>query len=182
MVQGKKTGWALGLFAALVCSGEVSWALDPVGVPDDRVLAGVTVGKDGPREVERKWGPAPCLVPSLSGEEMSYLYHVPSAKGSSFLRLEVNAHVNAITISEDPPLTGVCYAPLQLPTPIRTGKGLHLGLTTEEVTNIYGKPVESFAVGSMMRFRYAAMLDRPYEWDLVFRNGRLVEWSVVTSE
>jgi hypothetical protein len=180
-VWGREGRW-IAILAMVFGWSTIAWSAEAPGVPNDRELAGVIVGKDGPLEIEHKLGASPCLVPSSSGETMSYLYHVPGAKGPSFLRLEVNGKVDAITISVDPPLTGVCYAPVHLSSPLRTQKGLHLGLTTEEVTNIYGKPVESFAVGSMMRFRYAGMLDRLYEWDLVFRNGQLVEWSVVTPE
>jgi hypothetical protein len=92
----------------------------------------------------------------------------------------MNGHVDAITLSKDPPLAGVCYAPIRLSTPLQTGKGLHLGATLEEATRLYGKPTESFSVGPMTRYRYVAMYDRSYEWDLVFRNGLLVEWTVAT--
>jgi hypothetical protein len=113
---------------------------------------------------------------------MSYLYNVQGNDGHYFLRLEVSSRVDAITFSKDPPLTGVCYAPVRLTVPLRTARGVQLGATTDEVVKLYGVPMESFSVGSMARFRYVAALDRPYEWDLVFRNGRLVEWTVAAGE
>src|SRR2546426_10416035 len=80
------------------------------------------------------------------------------------------------------PLTGVCYAPVRQTVAVRTGKGLQLGATTEEVIRLYGKPTENFSVGPIVRFRYLAVLDQQHEWDLVFRNGHLVEWTVVIHE
>src|SRR2546426_5327553 len=52
------------------------------------------------------------------------------------------------------PLTGVCYAPVRQTVAVRTGKGLQLGATTEEVIRLYGKPTENFSVGPIVRFRY----------------------------
>lgn len=171
---------AAGVFL-LSCYAPVV-AAEPGGLESDRGIATVRVGSDAARDVERKLGPAPCLVPSISGDTVSYLYNVQNAAGHAFLRLEVNGQVDAITISKDPPLAGVCYAPVQKAVVLRTNSGLELGATMEEVIRLYGKPSERFSVGSMARFRYLAMLDRPYEWDLVFRDGRLVEWTVVTEE
>jgi hypothetical protein len=113
---------------------------------------------------------------------MSYLYNVQGIDGHYFLRLEVSGRVDAITFSKDPPLTGVCYAPARLTIPLRTARGVQLGTTTDEVVKLYGEPMDNFSVGSMARFRYVTTLDRSYEWDLVFRNGRLVEWTVATGE
>jgi hypothetical protein len=145
-------------------------------------VASIVVGKDRPSEVERKLGESACLVPSLSGDTVSYLYNVQGKEEHYFLRLEMNGHVDAITVSKDPPLTGVCYAPVQHAVQMRTEQGLQLGATIDDVIKLYGKPAESFAVGSMSRFRYLAVLDRPYEWDLVFRNNRLIEWTVSIEE
>ncbi|TAJ07325.1 MAG: hypothetical protein EPO61_15320 [Nitrospirae bacterium] len=162
-------------------SGQV-WAAEPAGIVHDLGIATVLVGHDGASDVERKLGASPCLVPSLTGDTVSYLYNAKDAKGHYFLRLEVNSRVDAITVSKDPPLAGVCYAPLAHTMSLRTEEGLELGATMEEVLRLYGKPTERFAVGAMARFRYLAMLDRPYEWDLVFRDGRLVEWTVVSED
>lgn len=173
--------WLWGL-AVLLTWGTASWAAEEEGVPNDRGVATVVVGRDGALDVERKLGSSPCLVPSLSGDTVSYLYNAKGVKGHHFLRLEVNGRVDAITVSYDPPLAGVCYAPLHQTVSLRTEKGLELGATSEEVVRLYGRPAEQFSVGPMTRFRYVAMLDRPHEWDLVFRDGRLVEWTVATDE
>src|SRR5438093_8521844 len=155
--------WAL---MVLLVSGGLSWAAEPDGTPNDREFATVVVGKDSAPDVERKLGDAPCLVPSDRDETVSYFYNVPGAEGHHYyLRLEVNGKVDAITVAKDPPLTGVCYAPVHRTVSVRTGKGVQLGATTEEVIRLYGKPTESFSVGPMVRFRYVAMLDHPYEWD-----------------
>jgi len=172
-------------YMALIMSVAVStqaWAAEREGVPTDKGIATVLVGSDGASDVERKLGASPCLVPALTGDTVSYLYNANDAKGHYFLRLEVNGRVDSITVSKDPPLAGVCYAPLAHATSLRTDKGVELGATMEEILRLYGKPTEQFAVGAMARFRYVAMLDRLYEWDLVFRDGRLVEWTVVSED
>ena len=175
--------WVLIVLLPSVFSGGTGWAADPDGVPNDREIATVVVGEDRAPDVERKLGDAPCLVPSERNETVSYFYNVRGADGHHYyLRLEVNGHVDAITVAKDPPLTGVCYAPVHHTVAVRTGKGVQLGATMDEVIRIYGKPIESFSVGPMVRFRYVAMLDQPYEWDLVFRNGHLVEWTVVLQD
>lgn len=169
------------LMVVLAVSGRVE-AAEREGGPTDKGIATVQVGTDGAPDVERKLGASPCMVPSVTGDTVSYLYNAKDAKGHYFLRLEVNGRVDSITVSKDPPLAGVCYAPLAHTMSLRTEEGLELGATMEEVLRVYGKPMERFAVGSMARFRYVAMLDRTYEWDLVFRDGRLVEWTVVSEE
>lgn len=177
-----RTGGMCLILLLLSTESRQVWAAEPQGMVHDRGIATVLVGSDGASDVERKLGASPCLVPSLTGDTVSYLYNANDAKGRSFLRLEVNGRVDSITVSKDPPLAGVCYAPLAHTMSLRTEKGLELGATMEEVLRLYGKPTERFAVGSMARFRYVAMLDRPYEWDLVFRDGRLVEWTVVSED
>lgn len=161
----------------LVCS---TWAgAAPVG-PGDWELATVVAGKDTGLEVERKLGRTACLMPNATGDTISYLYNIVGQDGHYYLRLDVNGHVDAITVSQDPPIAGVCYAPVHASLPARTGKGIELGATIDDVLKMYGEPMERFAVGPMARFRYVAMYDRSFEWDLVFRNGRLVEWTVAT--
>lgn len=178
---GRNRGWSWTLMIVLAWSS-AGWAAEEEGVPNDHGIATVVVGRDSALDVERKLGNSPCLVPSLSGDTMSHLYNIKGAKGHHFLRLEVNGRVDAITASIDPPLAGVCYAPLHQTISLRTEKGLELGATIDEVIRLYGRPTERFSVGPMARFRYVAMLDRPYEWDLVFRDGHLVEWTVATEE
>jgi hypothetical protein len=182
MIHAKFGVLWLGVLAGLLWGDIVVVAAETPQGPSDWGLATVVVGKDRALELEQKLGASPCLVPSVSGESVSYLYNVGGAKGSSFLRFEVNGHVDAITISKDPPLAGVCYAPAPLAVSLATSKGLQLGATVEEVTRLYGNPTDRFSVGPLMRFRYVAVYDRSYEWDLVFRNGRLVEWTVSTEE
>lgn len=151
-------------------------------IPNDLELATIVVGRDGVPEIERKLGPSPCLVPSVSNESVSYLYHAHGVDGPSYLRVEIAGHVEAITLSKDPPLVGVCYAPLHHTVPLQTGRGVHLGSTPEEVMHIYGRPNEMFSFGLISRFRYEVMLEHPFEWDLVFRDGHLVEWTVATED
>jgi len=186
MQRIRHRGWQLRVLIVLLFSafsGGTGLAAEPDGGPNDREFATVVVGKDRAPDVERKLGDAPCLVPSERNETVSYFYNVPGAEGHHYyLRLEVNGKVDAITVAKDPPLTGVCYAPVRQTVAVRTGKGLQLGATTEEVIRLYGKPTENFSVGPIVRFRYLAVLDQQHEWDLVFRNGHLVEWTVVIHE
>lgn len=182
MAHRQQNRIGLWMTAVVMLAGTPVWAAAPADGPGDWVLATVVVGKDGAPEVERKLGLSSCLLPSSSGETLSYLYNVNGTQGPYFLRLEVNGHVDAMTISKDPPIAGVCYAPTRQAVPVQTGKGLNLGATIDDVVSLYGKPTESFSVGPMTRFRYLAMYEQPYEWDLVFRNGRLVEWTVATED
>ncbi len=171
-----------GLIAGLLLAGPSTLHAEmPLG-PGDWEMASVVVGKDGARDIERKLGSAPCLLPSASGGTTSYLYNVAGSTDPSFLRFEVNGRVDAITISKDPPIAGVCYAPAGQTVLGRTGKGIQLGALVDEVVSLYGKPTESFSVGPMTRFRYVAVYDRAFEWDLVFRGGRLVEWTVAAEQ
>ena len=182
--MGRKRCHWLGACIGIILSisSQPLWA--EASLVDDKELATVKVGQDTTVEVERKLGSA-CLVPSASGTSVSYLYNikVDGVDGAyGYLRLEINGQVDAITISKDPPLSGVCYAPLSKPIPLQTVSGLVLGSTQDNVLRLYGQPAERLSIGRMTRFRYMAMLDRPYEWDVVFRDGRLVEWTVAMEE
>lgn len=141
----------------------------------------LVVGQDTLADMERKLGPA-CVVPSVTSPVSSYLYRITHRGKASFLRLEVGEHLDAITLAHDPPLTGVCYAPMRQQGVVMTKKGIQLGMSKEQIRARYGRPSEEFTVGPLTRLRYAAYLDRPYEWSLVFRNDRLVEWSVSSEE
>lgn len=171
----------IGLFLLLVLGFNSFAGAAPIG-PGDWELATIVAGKDTGHEVERKLGRTACLMPNATGDTISYLYNIVGQKGPYYLRLDVNGHVDAMTVSQDPPIAGVCYAPVHASLPAKTGKGIELGATVDEVVKLYGEPTERFSVGPMARFRYVAMYDRSFEWDLVFRNGRLVEWTVATEE
>lgn len=171
----------IGLFVLLVLGLNTVAGAATLG-PNDWVLATVVAGKDTAHEVERKLGHTACLMPNSTGDTISYLYNITGQKGQYYLRMDVNGHVDAMTVSQDPPIAGVCYAPAQVSLPAATGKGIELGTTMDDVIKVYGEPNERFAVGPMARFRYVAMYHRSFEWDLVFRNGRLVEWTVATEE
>lgn len=174
--------WVMLVLTGLIVFGFTALAGAAAVGPSDWELATVVAGHDTAPEVEKKLGPTACLVPNSTGDTISYLYNVAGAKGPNYLRLDVNGHVGAITVSQDPPIVGVCYAPMRVSLSVKTGKGLELGATLDDVMKLYGEPTERFVVGPMARFRYVAMYDRPYEWDLVFRNGRLVEWTVATED
>jgi hypothetical protein len=81
-------------------------------------------------------------------------------------------------------IAGVCSAPLARSLNIGTGKGVHLGDSMEKVLHLYGTPTEQFRVGSMVRLRYYSERERGryYEWSLVFRKDRLVEWAAYSYE
>jgi hypothetical protein len=96
---------------------------------------------------------------------------------STYLRFDINsAGIESMT-SREPTVTDVCYAPLSQAIPIRTGKGIELGDSMERVSRVYGEPNQKFQVGSLVKFRYEGEMDHSYKWDLIFRNGGVVEWS-----
>ncbi len=150
--------------------------------PSDWELATVLVGKDHAREVETKLGHAPCLLPSSSGDTLSYLYNITGKEGALYLRFVITDRVTSMTLSKDPPIAGVCYGPAEKAIPPRTGKGVELGATMDDVTRLYGRPTESFSVGPLTRYRYVTVAGLHCEWDLVFRNKRLAEWTVALEE
>ncbi|HJT19141.1 MAG TPA: hypothetical protein VJ746_01645 [Nitrospira sp.] len=176
--------WLLLALVALVVFGVKGYAgaASGPGGPNDLALATIVAGKDTGREVERKLGRTGCMMPNSTGDTVSYLYNAVGQKGRSYLRLDVNGHVDAMTVSQDPPIVGVCYEPVRAALPIKTGKGIELGAGIDDVIKVYGEPTARFSVGPMARLRYETKSDRPYEWDLVFRNGRLVEWTIATEE
>ena len=178
----RKLFWAVPALTGLIVFGFTTWAgAAPVG-PSDWELATVIAGKDTGSEVEKKLGRTACLMPNATGDTISYLYNIAGQKGPYYLRLDVNGHVDAMTVYQDPPIAGVCCAPVHVSPSAKTGKGIELGATIDEVVKLYGEPTERFAVGPMARYRYVAMYHQSFEWDLVFRNGRLVEWTVATEE
>jgi len=150
--------------------------------PNDSELAGVVAGKDTAQDVIRKLGRTACLMPNATGGTVSYLYNIQSQQGPYYLQIEINGHVDAMTISQDPPFGGVCYAPVLPALSANTKKGVALGASPADIIQLYGEPTERFSVGPIARYRYVAMYDRPFEWDFVFRNGSLVEWTIVTEE
>jgi len=101
---------------------------------NDRELGTIVVGYDRAADVQQKLGNVPCEVPSASHTTVSYLYQVD---GRAYLRLEVTDTVDALTLSINPPLTDLCYAPVLRPIALRTGKGLQLGATGDEVIHLY---------------------------------------------
>ncbi len=168
--------------ALLLVAGLNSYAAAASDGPRDWELATVVAGKDTARDVERKLGRTVCLMPNATGDTISYLYNIHGQQGPYYLQLEINGHVNAITLSQDPPIGGMCYAPVRTALPAKTGKGVELGASLADIVELYGEPTERFSVGPLARYRYVYMYDRSFEWDLVFRNGSLVEWTIVTEE
>lgn len=178
-------GPKLGLTTSVLLGGLLGGALGctmalPVG-PDDVRVGPLTVGQDTLADVQKWLGRLPCHVRSRSGETVSYLYDFEGPKGRYYVRLELaGQQVEAITLSIDPPLSGVCYAPEPVDRPPLTGRGLELGASLQQVLDRYGEPAEQYRVGRFMRLRYRAVLDSAYEWDLLFKDDRLTEWTVVT--
>jgi hypothetical protein len=152
----------------------------------DREVASVKVGTDGILQVREKLGDGQCRSVSDHGDSTSYFYHALDGEaGRQYLEVDVGDQgdrIDAITVSKHPPVTGVCYAPVHAAARINTGKGIHLGATEGEIIGLYGNPVQQFRLGSLARFRFERKLERSYEWDLIFRDGRLVEWHVHRSE
>jgi hypothetical protein len=141
----------------------------------DTQLATVNLVEDGAQDVEHKLRSMPCVVPASDRELISHFFRTA---GGAYLRFDINSTgIESMTASQEPTAMDVCYAPLNQTIPIRTGKGIQLGDSMERVSRVYGEPVQTFQVGSLVKFRYESELDRSYEWDLIFRNGGLVEWT-----
>ena len=148
----------------------------------DNKLATIVMPDDQVSDVVRKLASEPCEVPASNPQTVSMFYR--SAEGT-YLRFEVNSNgIESMVMSVDPIIPGVCSAPVARSLNIGTGKGVHLGDSMERVLRLYGEATQQFAVGSLVRFRYYSgrEQDRYYEWSLVFRKDRLVEWAAYSHE
>jgi hypothetical protein len=162
------TGWAenqIGLYRF----GDSEWVT--IVLPGDKVS-----------DVVRKLGSEPCEVSASKPETVSMFYQ---SANETYLRFEVNSNgIESMMMSVDPIITGVCSAPVARLLDIGTGKGVHLGDSMEKVLHLYGAATQQFAVGSLVRLRYYSERERGryYEWSLVFRKDRLVEWAAYSYE
>lgn len=154
----------------------------------DKELATVILARDEGGDIQRKLG-TPCVVPATDRQTVSYMYRTDN---DNYLRFVVNVTrsdlsyqlVESMTMSVEPIVQAPCYnssrgsANGQLAN-IHTGKGIKLGESIEEILRFYGEPNEKHVNGSQVRLRYDAGfdMDRYYEWTLIFRDGRLVEWT-----
>ena len=148
----------------------------------DNELATIVMPDDKVSDIVRKLASKPCEVPASNPETVSMFYR--SADGT-YLRFEVNSNgIESMVMSVDPIMAGMCSASLARSLDIGTGKGVHLGDSMEKVLRLYGEATQQFAVGSLVRLRYYSgrEQDRYYEWSLVFRKDRLVEWAAYSYE
>jgi hypothetical protein len=143
----------------------------------DSELATIVLPGDKVPDVVRKLASEPCEVSASKPETVSMFYQ--SADGT-YLRFEVNSNgIESMMMSMDPIITGVCSAPVARSLDIGTGKGVHLGDSMEKVLHLYGAATQQFSIGPLVRLRYYSQRERGryYEWSLVFRKDRLVEWA-----
>jgi hypothetical protein len=175
----KKSLWHWTVVVLLLCE-TLGCASVHVKSLDDTEVVGVVVGRGDAATVERILGSSSCQFKDDSGKIVSFFYRFNSSDDGAFLRIEVGDQVDAITLSMEPPVTGYCYAPLGPNKQPRTGKGLQLGDDESTVIQLYGRPMQRFEVGPFTRFRHQSVRDRVYEWDLLFRHGHLLEWTVST--
>ena len=160
------------------------WADNQVGPYrfGDTELATIVMPGDTVSDVVRKLASEPCEVPASKRETVSMFYQ--SADGT-YLRFEVNPNgIESMMMSVDPIIVGMCSAPVARSLDIGTGKGVHLGDSKEKVVHLYGAPAQQFSVGALVRLRYYSERERGryYEWSLVFRKDRLVEWAAYSYE
>ena len=148
----------------------------------DTELATIILAVDRESDVVRKLGSQPCVVPGSDRGTVSLFYR---SADRTYLQFEVIPDgLESMTMSVDPIIVGVCYAPVEGSLHIGTGKGVHLGDSIEKVIHLYGEPTQQFGVGSLVRLRYYSENEggRYYEWSLVFRKDRLVEWTAYLHE
>ena len=160
------------------------WAENQIGQYrfGDGELAAIVMPGDKVSDVVRKLASEACEVSASGQERVSMFYQ--SADGT-YLQFEVKADgIESMMMSVDPIISGVCSALVGRSVDIGTGKGVHLGDSIEKVLRLYGTPTQQFTVGSLVRFRYFSERERGryYEWSLVFRKDRLVEWAAYSHE
>lgn len=179
----------LGLVFSLGLLPILGWAESDIGLTEAE-LATVVLLQDH-RGIQAKLGGTPCAaaIPHNS-ETASYFYRTPEG---SYLRFVVNRKpsdvdyqlVESMTMSLDPIPAGVCDRSLNgtlnghSPN-IGTAKGVRLGDSIQTVTRLYGEPKEKSPdnTGALrLRYDWDHQVDHYYEWNLVFRDGRLVQWT-----
>jgi hypothetical protein len=172
-------GWA--------SSKETSELIEHTG---DTELATVALIKDGEGDILAKLGANHCTVPGSSQGTLAYLYRTADGR---YLRFMVNkapsdvdyGRIEAMTMSVNPVVSGACYQPVSgslngHSVNVGTRFGVHLGDSIEKVKAVYGNPAETRADGSRTltaRYQWDREIDHYYDWHLVFRDGRLVEWT-----
>ena len=153
-----------------------------------RSPSAIVLGRDTGADVIRKLG-TPCIVQSPEKKSAFYLYR----RDGGYLTLGVNESpsdvqyqlVESIAMTVDPVVDAICYTRIGQATLGTLGdmgaeKGARLGDSIDEVLRLYGPPAEQVTTsGSELRLRYDTgyEADRYYEWQLAFRDGRLVEWT-----
>jgi hypothetical protein len=96
--------------------------------------------------------------------------------------------VESMTMSAEPSVSVTCYTPSQASqasvnsglSEIRTGRGVRLGNSIDQIMNLYGEPNEKQVVNThevRLRYDLGYETERYYQWTLTFRDGRLVEWT-----
>jgi hypothetical protein len=154
----------------------------------DTELASIILVEDQSNDVQRKLG-RPCVVPTSNHETVSYVYQ--SGDGS-YLRFVVNASpsdvhyrlVESMTMSVQPTISMTCYTPSHVSVneklPRRTGKGIQLGDSLDQIRAMYGDPNDTQIVNTQeIRLQYNSgyETDQYYQWTLTFRDSHLVEWT-----
>lgn len=145
----------------------------------DLGLADIRVGRDDVRELERKLGPSICRVQFPPDPLVIHLYEIQTDATSTYLQFKVNRYVERIQWSKDRSFIEACYTPLRRAESLRTEQGVKLGMALRELAGLYGAPTTKIEEGPLIRFRYE---DPRYEWDLLFRDGQLMEWSIARNE
>lgn len=173
------------VLALLLCP-VTGWAENQIGQYrfGDGELATIVLPGDKVSDVVRKLASEPCEV-SAPGQEQEIVSMFYQSADGTYLRFEVNADgIESMMMSVDPIISGVCSGPVSRLVDIGTGKRVHLGDSIEKVLRLYGTPTQEFTVGSLVRFRYFSERERGryYEWSLVFRKDRLVEWAAYSHE
>gem|GEM_PF-6526240 len=143
----------------------------------DKEMAGVVLGKDKKADLDAKFGGESCIIPSLKGKTLSHFY---ITKGGEFLRFDIMGNVVvSMTISMDPIVSGICYAPIGKAVPLSTKLGIQLGDPMDKIINVYGKSMTKIVSGDIVRLKYrTGGTNRVHiENNLVFRNKKLVLWS-----
>jgi hypothetical protein len=183
---------AIFLLAMVVTLPTTGWAQPSLaaGEIDDVQLASIVVVNHPAQAVKKILGEPTCQVTAPDQATTTYIYARPQGEFLQVVVNKISYHVDFQLVqslrmislpSGHTPcpslLSPVRVSPSQAFT---TGNGIRLGDSIAQVTQVYGEPVLKQIEGDLVHLQYAwdQKIDHYYEWNLVFQNGRLMEWTV----
>lgn len=156
----------------------------------DTGLAGVALLDPGAEVIGQELGESPCVMTNSAEDTASYWFRTADGGQVQFITNTASYHVHrglidTIVLRADPILPTACAkavpaAASKAPLPLaKTGQGIALGDSIEQVEKVYGSPAKKSQQDATTRLTYIMDLGdgQHYEWTCTFKHDRLVEWA-----